>query len=127
MFGWDLNEILKSVLQYAASNPWQFIYYVLLGLSPLFLISAVLAWQLAKQIEHKEKDKKRKAKREANMAKARRHKTDWYPDQLQYYFGLLILHTSMLYSLIERPVIALVRLYYTNGATQALADKINIS
>nr|KAG5711752.1 hypothetical protein BaRGS_023516 [Batillaria attramentaria] len=35
--------------------------------------SAVLAWQLAKQIEHKEKDKKRKAKREANMAKARRH------------------------------------------------------
>lgn len=73
MFGYDLNEILKNVLQYAATNPWQFIYYVLLALSPLFLISAVLAWQLAKQIEHKEKDKKRKAKREANMAKARRH------------------------------------------------------
>lgn len=42
-----------------------------------FCYSAVLAWQLAKQIEHKEKDKKRKAKREANMAKARRHKSDW--------------------------------------------------
>ena len=41
-----------------------------------FCYSAVLAWQLAKQIEHKEKDKKRKAKREANMAKARRHKSD---------------------------------------------------
>ena len=38
MFGWDINEMLRSVLQYAATNPWQFIYYVLLALSPLFLI-----------------------------------------------------------------------------------------
>lgn len=88
MFGWDFNELLRDVLQYAASNPWQFIYYVLLGLSPLFFISAILAWQLAKQIEHKEKDKKRRAKREANMAKARRHKTDWTLIAAAFHFFL---------------------------------------
>ena len=38
MFGWDFNELLRSVLEYAGTNPWQFIYYVLLALSPLFLI-----------------------------------------------------------------------------------------
>ncbi|XP_041358323.1 small integral membrane protein 15-like [Gigantopelta aegis] len=76
LFGWDWNEMLKGLLVWAAQNPWQFIYYVLLCLSPLFLISAYLAWSLAKQIESKEKDKKKKSRREANMAKTRRHKTD---------------------------------------------------
>lgn len=76
ILGYDLNELMLSVVKYAAKNPWEFIYYVLLVLSPLFLVSAILAWRLAKDIQHKEKDKKRKAKRESNMAKTRRHKTD---------------------------------------------------
>ncbi len=76
MFDWDWNQMLKDLLVWAAQNPWTFIYYVLLCLSPFFLISAGLAWQLAKQIESKEKDKKRKAKRGANIAKARRQKSD---------------------------------------------------
>uniref|UniRef100_A0A0B7B801 Small integral membrane protein 15 n=1 Tax=Arion vulgaris TaxID=1028688 RepID=A0A0B7B801_9EUPU len=76
VFGYDINELLKETLKFAATNPWQFIYYVLLVLSPLFLISAILAWKLAKEIQHKEKDKKRKAKREANIARTRRHKAE---------------------------------------------------
>lgn len=76
VFGYDLNEYLQSTIKFAATNPWQFIYYVLLVLSPLFLISAILAWKLAKEIQHKEKDKKRKAKRESNIARTRRHKAD---------------------------------------------------
>jgi len=76
IFGYDLNQLFLETVKYAAHNPWSFVYYVLLILSPLFMISAVLAWKLAKEIQHKEKDKKRKARRENNMAKARRHKTD---------------------------------------------------
>ena len=81
-----------------------------------FCYSAVLAWQLAKQIEHKEKDKKRKAKREANMAKARRHKSDWeiyllfcgfYNSRFNifpsHYFDMLVsrdcIHSSKLFTL----------------------------
>lgn len=76
MFGWDWRETLEDVVKWAATNPWDFIYYVLLCLSPFFVISALLAWQLAKQIENQEKEKKRKAKREANIAKAKRQKAD---------------------------------------------------
>lgn len=68
--------MLKDLIIWAAQNPWTFVYYTLMCLSPLFLISAGLAWQLAKQIESKEKDKKRKVKRGMNMAKTRRQKTD---------------------------------------------------
>ena len=77
IFGYDLHELLQQTLRFAAMHPWQFIYYVLLVLSPLFFISAFLAWKLAKEIQQKEKDKKRRAKREANIAKTRRHKAEW--------------------------------------------------
>lgn len=78
MFGWDWRETLVEVLKYAAVNPWDFVFYVLLCLSPLFLISAILAYNLAKQIEAKEKDQKRKARRDKNIAKAKKksQKTD---------------------------------------------------
>lgn len=71
-----LKEWFEELLMYAAQNPWQFLYYVLLCLSPFFLASAVLSWKLAKSLEQAEKDKKKKAKREANMAKTRRTKVD---------------------------------------------------
>jgi len=76
ILGYDLNDLFLETVKYAAHNPWQFIYYVLLVLSPLFFISAMLAWKLAKDIEHKEKERKRKAKRENNIAKSRRQKSD---------------------------------------------------
>jgi len=76
MFDWDWRVLLQDVVIYAGTNPWQFVYYVLLCLSPFFAISAYLSWQLAKQIEAKEKEKKKKSRREVNMAKARRQKAD---------------------------------------------------
>lgn len=76
MFDFDWRKMLENVIIYAGTNPWQFIYYVLLCLSPFFAVSAYLSWQLAKQIEQKEKVKKRHSRKEANLAKARRQKTD---------------------------------------------------
>ena len=70
------KEYAASTLKWAATDPWNFIYYVLLCLSPLFFLSAILAWQLAKQIEQKEKDKKRHSKKQKNIAKTRGKKTD---------------------------------------------------
>ena len=71
----DWKYWIAELVVYAGSNPWQFIYTVLLCLSPLFAISAYLSWQLATQIDQKEKDKKRKAKREANLNKLRKNKS----------------------------------------------------
>uniref|UniRef100_T1IK07 Small integral membrane protein 15 n=1 Tax=Strigamia maritima TaxID=126957 RepID=T1IK07_STRMM len=45
-------------------------------LSPFFLISAVLFWKLAKHIEQQEKDKNKKEKKESNIAKIRKAKSD---------------------------------------------------
>lgn len=70
------SEKLSEVVIYAAQNPWQFLTNVLLILSPFFAISAFLSWKLMKAIEKEEKEKKIKAKREANIAKARRTKKD---------------------------------------------------
>jgi len=66
---------LFEVVKYAALNPWQFIYYVLLCLSPLFLISAVLSWKLAKHIEAEEKQRKMEERRK-NAIKNRNKKKD---------------------------------------------------
>jgi len=67
---------INTIVLYAAQNPWEFLYYVLLGLSPFFLLSIFLSLKLSKAIEAQEKETKRKAKREANISKARRTKAD---------------------------------------------------
>jgi hypothetical protein len=46
-----------------AESPWQFLYYVLLILSPLFALSAFLSHQLIKELDKKEKDTKKTQKR----------------------------------------------------------------
>jgi Uncharacterised protein family UPF0542 len=61
-----------SIVLMAAKDPWGFLYYVFLVLSPMFAISLFLTWKLTKELEAKEKDKKRKAKRDSNIAKARK-------------------------------------------------------
>ena len=73
---WDWRKMLGNLIVFAGTHPWQFVYYVLLCLSPFFAISAYLSWQLAKEIEQKEKVKKRQSKKEANIAKTRRMKTE---------------------------------------------------
>lgn len=71
----DTNENtttwFESILIWAATNPYQFLYNVLLCLSPLFFLSALLSWKLAKEIKQQEKEKKKKLKREANIAKVK--------------------------------------------------------
>ena len=45
-----------------------------LAVTPLFLASAVWSWKLARMIEAREKEKKKKQKRPENIAKAKRLK-----------------------------------------------------
>lgn len=66
------KEWFDEIVKWAAENPWEFIYYVLLGLSPFFLASTILSWKLAKHIEAEERRKNKKSKKNANMAEIRR-------------------------------------------------------
>ncbi|KAK8786639.1 hypothetical protein V5799_023577 [Amblyomma americanum] len=72
----DIKAWAESIVEWAAKSPGEFIYYVLLCLSPFFLISAFLSWKLAKHIEAEEKRKKQKSKKKANVAETRRTKSD---------------------------------------------------
>ncbi|XP_037773937.1 small integral membrane protein 15-like [Penaeus monodon] len=67
---------LHQLVVYAARNPWEFCWYLLLALSPLFCISAVLSWKLAKALEAQEKEKNRKDKKKANLMKVKRGKAN---------------------------------------------------
>ena len=69
----DWKEYLREWIIFAGTNPWQFVYYLLLCLSPLFALSAYFSWQLAQEIGQKEKKKKKSAHKQANIAKTRRH------------------------------------------------------
>lgn len=53
-------------------NPWQFIYYTLLFLSPLFALSAFLSYKLIQEIDKKEKENKKKISKDANKLKVSR-------------------------------------------------------
>lgn len=72
----DIKAWVDSIVEWAAKSPGEFIYYVLLCLSPFFLISAFLSWKLAKHIEAEEKRKKQRSKKKANVAETRRTKAD---------------------------------------------------
>ncbi|XP_018012786.1 small integral membrane protein 15 [Hyalella azteca] len=67
---------LHQIVLYAAKEPWQFCWYVLLLLSPMFCISAVLSWKLAQALDAQEKDKARKNKKKANLSKVKKGKSD---------------------------------------------------
>ncbi|XP_023330743.1 small integral membrane protein 15 [Eurytemora carolleeae] len=54
---------IESLLIYAAREPFSFLYYVLLMLSPLFCLSAYLSWKLSQQIEKKEQKRRKKIKK----------------------------------------------------------------
>lgn len=64
---------LLQIAVYAAKDPWSFLAIVIIILAPLFMICAYCAWKLVKDIDRKDKEKRKKAKREANLNKARRH------------------------------------------------------
>jgi hypothetical protein len=53
-------------------NPGQFIFTILLCLTPLFLLSGYLAFRLAKDIERNEKTKRVKSQHASNITKVRK-------------------------------------------------------
>lgn len=50
-------------------NPWKFVYYTLLILSPFFGISAYLSYRLIQEIDQKEKSDARKQAKNLNRLK----------------------------------------------------------
>lgn len=77
----DIKAWAEYVVEWAAKDPYGFLTTVILALTPLFLASAVLSWKLAKMIEAREKEQKKKQKRQENIAKAKRLKKDWKNEQ----------------------------------------------
>jgi len=73
MFSFDWRQKFLDLVVYAASNPWQFLYYIFIFLTPMFIISGYLAYRLAKDIERNEKSKRSKVQQKLNLAKVRRH------------------------------------------------------
>ncbi|XP_035876213.1 small integral membrane protein 15 [Phyllostomus discolor] len=72
----DIKAWAEYIVEWAAKDPYGFLTTVILALTPLFLASAVLSWKLAKMIEAREKEQKKKQKRQENIAKAKRLKKD---------------------------------------------------
>ncbi|CAF3783111.1 unnamed protein product [Rotaria sp. Silwood1] len=69
MFSIDWHQKFMDLVVYAATNPWQFLYYIFIFLTPMFIISAYLAYRLAKDIERNEKTKRAKIQHQVNIAK----------------------------------------------------------
>ncbi|XP_077418433.1 small integral membrane protein 15 [Vanacampus margaritifer] len=61
------------IVEWAAKDPYGFLTTVLLALTPLFIASALLSWKLAKLIEVRDKEQKRKLRRQENLAKVKRN------------------------------------------------------
>lgn len=63
----SIHEWFKWAAEYAAANPGQFLFTILLILSPFFAISGFLSYKLAKHLEAEEKKKKNKERIISNI------------------------------------------------------------
>nr|XP_044997190.1 small integral membrane protein 15-like [Jaculus jaculus] len=72
----DIKSWAEYVVEWAAKDPYGFLTTVIWALTSLFLASSALSWKLAKMIEAKEKEQKKKQKCQENTAKAKRLKRD---------------------------------------------------
>jgi hypothetical protein len=72
----SLRGYAAWLLIYAAKNPWDFVYYVILCLSPFLIFSLFASMKMYRDLESKNKEKKRRARHSANASKVRRGKTD---------------------------------------------------
>ncbi|KAG7332627.1 hypothetical protein KOW79_004461 [Hemibagrus wyckioides] len=72
----DFKGWAEYVVEWAAKDPYGFLTTIILALTPLFIASALLSWKLAKMIEARDREQKRKQKRQENIAKAKRSKKD---------------------------------------------------
>ena len=68
-------EWLVDLLKWVANDPWGFITKLFLLLSPLFMISAFLAYKLSQSIDSREKHKKQTTKRQKNIKNIRKKRT----------------------------------------------------
>jgi hypothetical protein len=62
--------MFNSFMVWAAKDPWTFLYYVLLGLSPFFAVSAFLSYKLSKAIDKQEKAQQKRRKSPRKHAKS---------------------------------------------------------
>ncbi|RNA11115.1 Small integral membrane 15 [Brachionus plicatilis] len=74
MFDINWQENITILIQYAGENPWQFLYYMLLILSPLFGLSAFLSYKLVQEIDKEEKENKKRLLKDTNKLKVQRCK-----------------------------------------------------
>ncbi|XP_029534813.1 small integral membrane protein 15-like isoform X1 [Oncorhynchus nerka] len=72
----DMRAWAEYLVEWAAKDPYGFLTTVILALTPLFIASALLSWKLAKMIEVRDREQKKKQKRQENIAKAKRTKKD---------------------------------------------------
>ncbi|XP_020937939.1 small integral membrane protein 15-like [Sus scrofa] len=72
----DIKAWAEYIVEWPAVGPHGFLTTVILALTPLFPASAVLSWKLARVIEAREKEQKKKQKRQENIAKAKQLKKD---------------------------------------------------
>ncbi|KAK6306128.1 hypothetical protein J4Q44_G00230530 [Coregonus suidteri] len=72
----DVQAWAEYLVEWAAKDPYGFLTTVILALTPLFIASALLSWKLAKMIEVRDREQKKKQKRQENIAKAKRTKKD---------------------------------------------------
>lgn len=72
----DIRGWAEYIVEWAAKDPYGFLSAVILALTPLFIASAVLSWKLAKMIEARDREQKKKQKRQENINKAKRPKKD---------------------------------------------------
>ncbi|XP_077456492.1 small integral membrane protein 15 [Stigmatopora argus] len=68
----DIRAWAQYIVEWAAKDPYGFLTTVLLALTPLFIACAMLSWKLAKMIEARDKEQKKKQRRQENLAKAKR-------------------------------------------------------
>ncbi|KAL5109288.1 Small integral membrane protein 15 [Taenia crassiceps] len=66
--GWFAYKFIEWSL-FAVEDPWGFTSTILILVTPLFFLSAVCSYKLAKILEKEEEDKKRKARKRINFGR----------------------------------------------------------
>nr|XP_057927395.1 small integral membrane protein 15 [Doryrhamphus excisus]XP_057927396.1 small integral membrane protein 15 [Doryrhamphus excisus]XP_057927397.1 small integral membrane protein 15 [Doryrhamphus excisus] len=69
----DIRAWAEYVVEWAAKDPYGLLTTVILALTPLLFASALLSWKLAKMIEARDKEQKKKLRRQENLAKVKRN------------------------------------------------------
>ncbi|CDI97584.1 expressed protein [Echinococcus multilocularis] len=70
--GWFAYKFIEWSL-FAVEDPWGFTSTILIFVTPLFFLSAIFSYKLAKILEKEEEEKKRK-ERKINAARAAAHR-----------------------------------------------------